>query len=224
VTPRTLRRAAAAALLSALACALAGCGAGGHPTTTAASHARAAARHGTATELYGLAPEPMPRKPDVTLTDTAGRPFNLVSATRGKLTYLYFGYTHCPDACPATMSEVSASLRLDASAIRRRIAVVFVTVDPRRDTASVLRTWLDHYGTSFVGLRGTPSEVAAAEEAAGVPPAPRAPGKGADYSVSHSSVLFAYSPDGLAHVIYSQGFTPAEYAHDASLLLRFTGT
>jgi protein SCO1/2 len=220
VTRSTLSRSGGLALLAALACALAGCGSGTHADrSTTPATGGAAAR-----ELYGLVPEPLPRKPDVTLTDTDGRPFNLVSATRGKLTYLYFGYTHCPDACPATMSEVSASLRLDASAIRRRIAVVFVTVDPRRDTASVLRTWLDHYGTSFVGLRGTPSEVAAAEEAAGVPPAPRAPGKGADYSVSHSSVLFAYSPDGLAHVIYSQGFTPAEYAHDASLLLRFTGT
>jgi protein SCO1/2 len=163
----------------------------------------------------------MPRKPNVTLIDTSGHPFNIEAETRGKLTYLYFGYTHCPNACPATMSDISAALRLQPAAIRRQIAVVFITVDPRRDTRAVLRTWLNHYGTAFVGLRGTETQITRAEEAAGVPPAPRAPTASGDYSVPHSSILFAYSPDGRAHVIYSQGFSPAEYAHDMPLLLRY---
>ncbi len=163
----------------------------------------------------------MPRKPGFTLTDTAGRPYDLATATRGKLTYLYFGYTHCPDACPATMSDISAALRLEPAAIDRRIAVVFVTVDPRRDTRRVLRTWLDHYGTTFVGLRGSLAQIAAAEQSAGVPPAPRPTTSSGNYSVAHSSILFVFSPDDRAHVIYSQGFTPAEYAHDMPLLLAY---
>lgn len=211
-------RRAALVTLALLASVLAGCGGARHSST--GTQAPAPTR-GSARELYGLVPEPLPRKPDFTLTDTAGRPFNLSTATRGKLTYLYFGYTHCPNACPATMSDITAALRLEPASIRREVAVVFVTVDPRRDTLAVLRTWLNHYSSTYVGLRGSASQIAAAEEDAGVPPAPVEPEKGADYSVPHSSILFAYSPDGRSHVIYSQGFTPAEYAHDMPLLLKF---
>jgi protein SCO1/2 len=211
----------AAALAAAL---LAGCGsAARHPAAGGATPPRVGAAATTAAELYGLVPEPLPRKPDITLTDTAGRAYNLLSATRGRLTYLYFGYTHCPNACPATMSDIAGALRLVPAAVRRRVAVVFVTVDPRRDTRAVLRSWLDHYGASFVGLRGSAAQIAVAEEATGVPPAPREPQGSGDYSIPHSSILFAYSPDGRSHVIYSQGFGPADLAHDMPLLLRFGG-
>ena len=220
--PRTIRSAArwgaAAVLLAGLSALLAGCGAAHHPAAQAASTAKPAASGG----LYGLVPEPLPHKPSFTLTDTSGRPFSLDAATAGKLTYLYFGYTHCPNACPATMSELSYAIRLQPAAIRHRIEVVFVTVDPRRDTRPVLRAWLNHYSTSFVGLTGSQSQIAQAEEAAGVPPAPRETQSG-NYSVPHSSILFAYSPDGRAHVVYATGFSPTDYAHDMPLLLRFAG-
>jgi protein SCO1/2 len=213
-----LRQGVLLTLLALYGAALAGCGSAHR---TANSGEVPTPKHSASGGLYGLVPEPMPRKPNFTLTDTSRHPFSLAMATRGKLTYLYFGYTHCPDACPATMSDISAALRLQPASIRRQIAVVFVTVDPRRDTLAVLRTWLNHYGTSFVGLRGNPNQIAAAEEAAGVPPSPPQTEASGNYSVPHSSVLFAYSPDNRAHVIYSQGFTPAEYAHDMPLLLRF---
>ena len=192
---------------------LGGCG-GSHPTAAPPSKP-------TASALRGLVPEPLPAKPSFTLTDTSGHPYNLRAETRGKLTYLYFGYTHCPDACPATMSDLTYALRVQPAAIRRRVAVVFVTVDPSRDTRAVLRKWLNHYNTSFVGLTGTRAELDIAEEQAGVPPAPREKETGKNYSVAHSSLLFAYSPDDRAHVVYAQGFKPTDYAHDIPLLLRF---
>lgn len=219
VRMRSLRRGVRAALLAVLASTLTACGAASPGARTSQA---SRASDPAATELYGLVPEPLPRKPDFTLTDTQGRPYNLLAATRGKLTFLYFGYTHCPNACPATMSDISAALRLEPPAIRRQVAVVFVTVDPRRDTLPVLRTWLDHYSATFVGLRGTPAQIASAEVATGLPPAPQEPETG-NYTVPHSSILFAYSPDDRSHVIYSQGFTPADYAHDMPLLLRFRG-
>jgi len=212
------RQGAAVAWLAALAALLAGCGAAHHAAAPAASAQKPAPGGG----LYGLVPEPLPHKPSFTLTDTSGRPFSLDAETAGKLTYLYFGYTHCPNACPATMSELSYAIRLQPAAIRHRIEVVFVTVDPRRDTRPVLRTWLDHYSTAFVGLTGTPGQIAQAELAAGVPPAPRETQSG-NYSVPHSSILFAYSPDGRSHVVYATGFSPTDYAHDMPLLLRFGG-
>jgi protein SCO1 len=171
--------------------------------------------------LRGLIPKPLPQKPSFTLTSTTGQPFQFAADTRGKLTYLYFGYTHCPDACPATMSQIAAALRLQRPAVRRRIAVVFVTVDPRRDTPSVLRAWLDHYSRSFIGLTGTPAQIQAAERLAGVPIPPKQKESGLNYSVVHSSMVLPYSPDNRAHVLYTTGFRPSDYAHDMPYLLRF---
>jgi protein SCO1/2 len=166
------------------------------------------------TSLRGLVPQPLPPKPSFTLTDTAGRPFSFAARTRGKLTYLYFGYTHCPDACPATMDEIAYALKRQPASVRRHVEVVFVTVDPRRDTRPVLRAWLNHFNTSFVGLTGSEQQIEAAEGAAGIPFIP-------GQVTTHSSMVLPYSPGGLAHVVYTQGFKPDDYAHDLPLLLRY---
>jgi len=209
---------AAAVCLAALAAGLTGCGS----SHKAAPPAKPAPSSPDSAGLHGLVPEPLPVKPSFTLRDTSGQPYSFAAATRGKLTYLFFGYTHCPDACPATMGNLAYALRLQSAAVRRQIAVVFVTVDPKRDSGPVIRTWLNHYNRSFVGLTGTPAQIAAVEREAGIPPAPPvSKGASAAYQVAHSSILFAYSPDDRAHVVYATGFKPADYAHDAPLLLRF---
>jgi protein SCO1 len=215
------RLTALAACSVALATIVAGCG-----SSSSAPPAAGSAQTATtaASGLRGLVPTPFPVKPDFTLRDTAGKSYDFRASTRGKLTYLFFGYTHCPDACPAAMSDVSYALRLQSAAVRKQVAVVFVTVDPRRDTGPVLRKWLNHYGTSFVGLTGTDPQIAAVERQAGIPPAPPSlKGRSASYQVSHSSFLFAFSPDDRAHVVYATGFKPDDYAHDLPLLLKFRG-
>jgi protein SCO1 len=216
---RPLGRAVAATALCLSLLAAAGCGgSNGTHASTAASTPAASSPDSNA--LRGLVPTPMPYKPSFTLPDTAGKPYNFDAETRGKLTYLFFGYTHCPDACPATMSYLRYALQMQSPAIRKRIAVVFVTVDPRRDTGPVLRRWLDHYSRSFVGITGTLKQIGEVEHQAGVPTAIRVSGS-ADYQVEHSSILFVYSPDDRAHVVYAQGFKPADYAHDIPILLKF---
>jgi protein SCO1/2 len=189
----------------------AGCGGTHHAAAHPPVHA--------ATQLHGLVPQPLLRKPSFTLTDTAGRPFPFATRTRGKLAYLYFGYTHCPDACPTTMADLAAALHRQPADVRRRVEVVFVTVDPRRDTKRVLRAWLNHFNHAFVGLTGTKSEVVAAERKAGVPLAPPEKVTGKNYSVAHASLVLPFSPDGRAHVVYTQGFHTGDYAHDMPLLL-----
>jgi protein SCO1/2 len=207
--------------LAAAGALLAGCGSStssAPPATSTAAHPAAPA----ANTLRGLVPEPFPVKPAFTLTDTAGRPYSFTKATRGKLTYLFFGYTHCPDACPATMSYIRYALGTQPASIRKQVAVVFVTVDPSRDTGPVLRRWLNHYGTSFVGLTGSLTQIGEVEHMAGVPTAILTKKKGvASYEVEHSSVLFVYSPDDRSHVVYATGFKPQDYAHDLPLLLKF---
>jgi protein SCO1/2 len=119
------------------------------------------------------------------------------------------------------MTELAYAVRSAPAADRRRTAVVFVTVDPRRDTRRALRTWLDHYDRAFVGLTGSIAAITAAERDAGVPVAPPEPEAGSHYAVSHSSLVIPYSPDGRAHVVYTQGFRASDLAHDLPLLVRY---
>jgi protein SCO1/2 len=196
---------------------LAGCGSSKNASPRATTAAQA-----PADQLRGLVPEPFPVKQSFTLTDTSGRAYSLDQATKGKLTYLFFGYTHCPDACPATMSYIKYALTRQPPSIRKQVAVVFVTVDPGRDKPKVLRTWLNHYDKSFVGLTGSLQQIGDVEHMAGVPTAILKKSKGvASYEVEHSSILFVYSPDDRSHVVYASGFKPQDYAHDLPLLLKF---
>ncbi|MCW2978257.1 MAG: electron transport protein SCO1/SenC [Actinomycetia bacterium] len=169
--------------------------------------------------LHGLAPTPLPAKPDFTLTTTGGRPFSFAAATHGKLTYLYFGYTHCRDACPTTMSDIAAALRRVPAGVRRHVEVVFVTVDPQRDTKRVLRAWLNRFDHAFIGLTGSEREIRAAEQAAGIAVPPSDKNRSGNYAVQHSSLLIPYSLDNYAHVVYTQGFHTSDYIHDMPLLL-----
>jgi protein SCO1 len=224
-----LRPAAGLAPLTGCAVLLAGCAAG-HPATPsnpatkpATSVTVPSATSAGVTGILGLQVRPVPREPDFTLTDTAGRPYRLTTATTGRLVYLYFGYTHCPDVCPTTMADLAAALRQAPATIRARVTVVFVTVDPARDTRRVLRAWLDNFDPAFVGLTGTPAQIQAAEQASGEPLAQPEPDPTLGYGIQHSAEVFAYSPDRLAHAVYAEGYTPAQYAHDMPLLLRLLG-
>jgi protein SCO1/2 len=210
----------AAGLLAAVGL-LAGCGTSARQASTPTSTVSRAAEP-PQNGLHGLVPTPLPMKPQFMLTDTSGGPYNFDAATAGKLTYLFFGYTHCPDACPATMSYLAYALHTVSAAVRKQVSVVFVSVDPRRDTGPVIRRWLDHYNRSFVGVRGTVKQIGALEHEAGVPTAIAVRRHGSvAYDVEHSSILFVYSPDDRAHVVYAQGFKAGDYAHDMPLLLKF---
>jgi protein SCO1/2 len=185
-----------------------------------ASRALTQRRHANHLTLAArLAPPASPEQRPFTLTDTSGHRFSFASHARGKLTYLYFGYTHCPDVCPLTMGDIAAALRRVKPNIRRRVEVVFVTVDPQRDTPWVLRSWLDHYNRSFIGLTGSNQAIRNAAQQAGVPLPPAPKNKNGSYGVTHSSFVFPFSPDGRAHVVYAQGFHAADYVHDMPLLL-----
>ena len=115
-------------------------------------------------------------KPDVTLEDTAGDPYDIATDTRDQLTLVYFGYTHCPDLCPLNMFTAATALQRLPAAERSRVKVVFVTTDPDRDTPSVIRTWLDHFDSSFIGLTGAIKQIQQTEAATGIPcPSPSTP-------------------------------------------------
>ena len=89
-------------------------------------------------------PEPYPM-PEVSLTDTSGRPYNLSTTPSKPVTLLFFGYTHCPDVCIAVLSDVSLALQRLAPADRDQIQMVFVTTDPARDQEKQIRRYLDRF-------------------------------------------------------------------------------
>lgn len=161
-------------------------------------------------------------KPDVTLEDTAGEPYDLATQTKGELTLVYFGYTHCPDLCPLNMATVAATLRMIPSAERSRVKVVFITTDPNRDTPSVIRIWLDHFDPSFIGLTGTISQIQQTEATTGIPLsfAEHATEAGASYTVVHAGYILVYTQDNRAHVEFPAEILPSQEAQDITTLLR----
>jgi protein SCO1/2 len=161
-------------------------------------------------------------KPNVTLTDTSGAPYNIAADTGGLLTLVYFGYTHCPDLCPLNMFTAAAAVGDLPAADRSRVTVVFVTTDPDRDTPGVIRTWLDHFSDEFIGLSGSVPQIQQAESATGIPLsfAEHTTEAGASYTVVHAGYVLVYTQDNLAHLEFPAEITPTEESHDLVALLR----
>jgi protein SCO1 len=172
-----------------------------------------------ATYRGGLVTPPLP-KPPFTLTDTSGAGFDFWSQTQGYVTLLFFGYTHCPDECPLHLANIASSLHQMPTEVREQVKVVFVTTDPTRDSATVLRAWLDHFDERFIGLTGNEAAIAAAQRAAHIPLASKTARANQDYAVEHASFVLAYTKDNLAHLIYPGGVTPMDWAHDLPLLVK----
>ena len=192
------------AWIAAAALALAACGSGA-----------------SSDDLKGAAIDPPRPKPRFTLTDTSGEAYDFHKETEGKTALLYFGYVHCPDICPVHLAQL-AEVFEQIPAVAREVEVVFVSVDPERDTPDALRTYLDRFDPTFVGLTGSLDEVEAAQTAADVPVAQFA-GEGPDYTVNHAAMVIAYSPDGLNHAIYPFGTRQSEWKNDLPLLVEMTG-
>jgi protein SCO1/2 len=200
----------------AIALAAGGCGRPGRTADTAADSAAVPLGN----RLYGVElPAPGP-KPSFTLVDTHGRRYDFARETAGKLTFLFFGYTHCPDICPVHMANLAAVIGKLPRADADRIRVVFVTTDPVRDTPARLRQWLDAFDPAFVGLTGTKAELMDAQVAAGVAPSVAQPAPGdTAYEVGHAAQVIAYTPDDRMAAQYPFGTRQKEWAHDLPRLL-----
>ena len=128
----------AAALVAAAALTLTACGSGGDSGKSA--RRRGLRRAGAARPRPSSTSRST--KPDLVLTDTHGKKYDLREETKGKPTLIYFGYTHCPDVCPLTMSNIAIAKKQLPKAEQDKLRVVFVTTDPERDTPAALGKWL----------------------------------------------------------------------------------
>lgn len=151
------------------------------------------------------------------LTDHNGKPRSLADF-RGKVVAVIFGYTQCPDVCPTTLSEFAGAMKLlgtDAA----RVQVLFVTVDPKRDTAELLREYVPAFYPTFLGLRGDAAATARAVKDFHVY-VQMQPGKTPDsYTVDHSSQVFVFDPRGRLRLMIASGSAPSAIASDLRTLL-----
>lgn len=181
---------------------LAGCGGGDDPTEF----------HGIVLDQpYAVSPTP--------LTDTDGSAYSLATSTDKRLTLVFFGYINCPDICGVVMSSLaSAMTRLDAED-RKQVDVVFVTTDPARDTESAIRSYLDRFDPTFIGLTGDLGTISAIGRplAVAVDKGKKLPSGG--YEVIHGTHVTGIDSDDTAPVIWTQDTSAAQYADDIHQLL-----
>lgn len=178
-----------------------------------------AGQRAAAGEGRGIALDSPIERPDFRLTATDGTTFDFRRDTEGRLALLFFGYTHCPDICPVHMTNLAAVLRQLPYDARSRVAVVFVSTDPERDTGPRIREWLDAMDPTFIGLRGTIDEVNAVQRAVGLPPAQAGPETGDGYAVGHAAQILAFPPDRPARMAYPFGTRQADWLADIPRLL-----
>ncbi len=149
----------------------------------------------------------------IDLVDQNGRRFTEADL-KGKWHLVFFGYTHCPDVCPTTLNELALALdRLGAE--RDKVGIVFITVDPERDTPAALQSYVASFDAPVVALTGTQEQVAAAEKAYRVYSAKRPTGNG-NYDMDHSAVIYVMDPEGR----FTATFTPTTGADAVAERLR----
>lgn len=146
--------------------------------------------------------------------------FNLTKGTaisaadlRGKTTLLYFGYTHCPYICPATLAHLAETLTL-LGPRAESVRVLFVSVDPRRDSPEALRRFASSFGPQFIGLTGTDEQLTALTKRYRVAFRRDEPDKDGNYAVYHSSAVFVFDREGKARLLVTTSETDEQLAED----------
>jgi protein SCO1/2 len=162
-------------------------------------------------------PEPY-SMPEITLTDTSGRPYNLATTPSKPVTLLFFGYTHCPDTCVAVLSDVALALQRLPAADRDQLQMIFVTTDPARDNEKRIRRYLDRFNPSFVGLTGSLSMIKRAATQVGVDIEGMKKLPSGGYEVGHSAQVIGFSRDS-GVVLWTPGTPIAALKHDIGLLV-----
>lgn len=180
--------------------------------TLAACEPRAAAPTFHATDITGAT-----FARDFSLTDHNGQPRKLADF-RGKLVALFFGYTHCPDVCPTTMTDLAAAIKSlgpDGS----KVQVLFVTVDPERDTVALLKQYVPAFNPAFLGLRPTPEQLKllAAEYKVVYQKNPDL--NQGNYLMDHSAGTYIYDPQGRLRLLMPYGTSAQLIARDFATLL-----
>ncbi len=172
----------------------------------------------TAYEFKGAVIEPPDNAVDFTLTDQNGQPFRL-SDQRGSVVVLFFGYTNCPDICPATMSDMQVVLnRLGEQ--RNNVKVVFITVDPERDTPERLQRFIGMFDQDIIGLTGDGTALSAVYKAYGAGATRRdLPDSALVYAMDHTATSTIIDKQGQRRLLFGFGTPVDDMFSDLSALI-----
>jgi protein SCO1 len=198
-----------APLVLAVALALTGCGAG---TAGAAGTVVALDDDGYA----GAVVDPGYPMPTATFTDTSGAPWTFATGATRPLTLVFFGYTSCPDVCSAQLADLIAALRRVDPGVRQKVQVVWITVDPQRDDPQTIRTYLDRFDPTIVGLTAPEPTIERAADHMGVALTGKTDLK-SGYEVGHGAQIIGTTRSGMS-VVWVPGTPVADLRSDISRL------
>lgn len=164
---------------------------------------------------YRLPRWPQPAKsPELRLLDNDGRPRSLADY-RGRVVVVFFGFVRCPDVCPAELFKLALVMK-KLGPMAQRVQVLFITLDPERDTPSVLKNYVAAFDPRFVGLTGTPAQIDRAASSFFVQYARVA--SGGDYSIDHSTGIFVFDTAGRLSLLGATDASADDIAHDLTAL------
>lgn len=155
---------------------------------------------------------------DFELTDHHGQVFKL-SDQRGKVVVLFFGYTHCPDICPTTLTEYQ-KIHAGLKELANRVRFVFITVDPERDTPERLAEYIRYFDPDFIGLTGDRTTLETVWKSYGVYQQKQDVGSAAGYLVDHSTRLYVVNQQGDLILTYPFGFETEKIVEDLAFLVQ----
>ena len=206
-------------VLTTLVLALAGCSSsrsgGGGASTSSSGLSDQSGKCATYCGVGMVPPQP---RPTFTLTDTSGASFNFGTQTAGVATLLFFGYTNCPDICPATMADIGLAVKSLPVATQKRLDIVFISTDVKHDTGPIIAQWLKNFSAGsaakFIGLRGTQAQIDAAQAVTHIFLAE-------DGGATHSTQVLFFGPDNYARVqyVYNNNGEQKQIAHDVPVVL-----
>lgn len=154
---------------------------------------------------------------DLDMTDTTGKPRTLADF-RGKVLLVFFGYTQCPDVCPTAMAQAAQALQLLGDKASR-VQVIMISVDPARDTPTILGAYVHAFDPSFVGLTGTPEQLDKTARSFKAFYAKEPGPTPEQYAMNHSAAFYLMDQAGEARALLGPSLTPEDMAHDIQLLL-----
>lgn len=154
---------------------------------------------------------------DFSLQDHNGKPRTLADF-KGKAVVVFFGYTQCPDVCPTTMADLAGAMK-ELGPLSDRVQVLFITLDPRRDTPELLSKYVPAFDPRFLGLTGDEAAIDRTakefhifyQKVPGTQPG--------SYTLDHSAGTYVFDPDGRARLFMHYGESAKDIAHDLRVLL-----
>jgi len=168
---------------------------------------------------HGQPVRPVQLAPDFLLTNQDGQPTRL-SDFRGRVVMIFFGYTYCPDVCPTTLATLKLARAKLSEAERPAVQVIFISVDPERDTPELLNRYLAAFDPSFVGLTGEPDVISATAKAYGVFYQKEYNESGTGYLVTHSALTYAIDKRGQLVRIYPYNTSARDFVADLRRLIK----